>query len=200
MRTSSPERRPLRAAGHGLLALALLLGLTLSLSWAPARAGATHELLQRAAAAHWIAQGRGERVVYVIFDPNCPYCHVVYTESQAHLKDFQFRWIPVGVLTPSSPGKAAALLAAKDPVAALRRNEDNFVKARGKLGGIAPLHTVPAAVAGELQDNLSLLESTGMRVVPKLLFLRRNGKVRLIEGALGNADFSAMLKDVAGNN
>lgn len=198
MRTSNPELRPLHVAGRRLLALALLLGLTLS--WSPAGAAGDHALLQRAAASHWIAQGQGGRVVYVIFDPNCPYCHVVYVESQAHLQDFQFRWIPVGVLTPSSPGKAAALLAAKDPLAALRRNEDNFVKARGKLGGIAPLRPIPAAIAGELRDNLSLLESTGMRVVPKLLFLRRDGRVRLIQGALNSADFSAMLKDVAGKS
>jgi thiol:disulfide interchange protein DsbG len=198
LRTSNPDFRPLATAGRRLLALVLLLGI--SLPWAAAQAGASRALLERAAAAHWIAQGEGQRVVYVIFDPNCPYCHVVYQESQAHLKGFQFRWIPVGVLTPSSPGKAAALLAAKDPLAALRQNEDHFVRARGKLGGIAPLQTISAATAGELQDNLMLLQATGMRVVPKLLYLRRNGEVRLIEGALNAADFSSMLQDVAGKS
>lgn len=178
--------------------LTLLLGLIAFLPVEPARANTAHELLQRAAASHWIAQGQGTRVVYVIFDPNCPYCHIVYVESQAHLKNFQFRWIPVGILFSSSRGKAAALLAAKDPVAALRKNEDDFVAARGKLGGIAPLRHISAAVARQLRTNLALLGTTGTLVVPKILYLRRNGKVRVITGALDPADFSAILRDVAG--
>ncbi|MEJ2509073.1 MAG: hypothetical protein P8009_06285 [Gammaproteobacteria bacterium] len=28
--------------------------------------------------ASWIAEGKGPHVVYVFFDPNCPYCHKLY--------------------------------------------------------------------------------------------------------------------------
>lgn len=195
MLTSSLKWDWHRGAGRGLLALCLAI---LSLAWQPARAdSADHALLRRAATAHWIAEGHGKRVVYVIFDPNCPFCHIVYEESQAHLKAYQFRWIPVGILTSSSPGKAAALLAAKSPVAALRLNENRFVRKRGKLGGVKPLHMIPAPVAAELRDNLGVLKASGIEVVPKLLYLRRDGKVRLIVGALDGKDLSATLHDVA---
>lgn len=195
MRTTNPELSLRRVAGRGLLAVSLMC---LGLTWLPARAGsASHALLAHAGSAHWIAEGHGKRVVYVIFDPNCPYCHVVYEESQAHLNKYQFRWIPVGVLTHSSPGKAAALLGAKDPVAALRLNENRFVRKLGKLGGIRPLHSIPPAVAAKLKDNLAVLKASGTEVVPKLLYLRRNGKVRLIVGAVDGKDLSATLRDVA---
>ena len=154
--------------------------------------------LARAAKASWIAQGQGPRVVYVLFDPNCPYCHVVYTESQAHLKNVQFRWLPVAILTRTSLGKAAALLQAKDPAAALRENEDGFVRARGKLGGIAPATHIDAATFAKLRENYRLLlMSGGQAVVPKIFFLGSDGKVHLIEGALNSQDLSDTLREVA---
>lgn len=198
MSTLNPEPNRLNPVWRGLRALVLFLVALSPLSAAHAAPGPA--LLAQAKVSHWIAQGQGKRVVYVLFDPNCPYCHVVYKESQAHLKKFQFRWIPVGILTRSSPGKAAALLDAPDPVAALRENEDNFVMARGKLGGIAPAPSISMATASKLEDNLMLLQSTGMAVVPKIFFLSREGKVRLIEGALSGPDFSSMLDDVAGGS
>ncbi|HKJ10323.1 MAG TPA: thioredoxin fold domain-containing protein [Gammaproteobacteria bacterium] len=195
MRTPNSDPGLRRVASRGLAALVLFC---LGLTWQPARADtASHALLARAASAHWIAEGHGKRVVYVIFDPNCPYCHVVYQESQAHLNKYQFRWIPVDVLTRSSPGKAAALLAAHKPVAALRLNENRFVRKRGKLGGIKPLHSIPPSVATELKDNVAVLRASGTEVVPKLLYLRRDGKVRLIVGAVDGKDLSATLRDVA---
>lgn len=157
-------------------------------------------LLQAAARAHWVAEGRGSRIVYVIFDPNCPYCHIVWKESQAYLKDYQFRWISVGIITPSSPGKAAAILQAKNPPAALRENETRFVRARGKLGGITPLprKEITSQTLMALKENEAFLKATGgLYVVPKILFLRKNGKVELIEGALDPKDMAAVLAEAA---
>lgn len=171
--------------------------LLLALVWLlPTAARADGGLLMQAQSAHWIAEGHGDRRVYVIFDPNCPYCHKVYQEAQRHLKGFQFRWIPVAILTSSSRGKAAALLMARDKVAALRTNEEHFVRARGELGGIAPLRNIPASIRARLQDNLDLLQASGAPVVPKLLFVGRQGRTHLVEGALSSADFSDMLHDV----
>ncbi|WP_455384814.1 thioredoxin fold domain-containing protein [Acidihalobacter prosperus] len=180
---------------RGISALVLMWAVLAPLA---AHAITGQEFLARAAKASWIAEGQGPRVVYVLFDPNCPYCHVVYTESQAHLSNVQFRWLPVGILTRTSLGKAAALLQAKDPVAALRENEDKFVRARGKLGGIAPATHVDAATSAKLQENYQLLLMTGgQKVVPKIFFLGSDGKVHLIEGALNSQDLSDTLRKVA---
>jgi thiol:disulfide interchange protein DsbG len=178
--------------------LAIFAVLFAALTPLSAHAITGQKFLAQAAKANWIAEGQGARVVYVIFDPNCPYCHVVYTESQAHLKNVQFRWLPVAILTPTSLGKAAALLQAKDPVAALRENENKFVSARGKLGGIVPVTHIEAATNAKLRENDRLLQLTGgQMVVPKIFFLGKDGKVHMIEGALSGPDLSNTLQEVA---
>jgi hypothetical protein len=65
----------------------------------------------------WIAQGQGRRVVYVIFDPNCAYCPLLYKNLQPLIApyDLQLRWIPVAILDATSLGKAAAIMQAKEP-------------------------------------------------------------------------------------
>ncbi len=153
-------------------------------------------LLQQAAHAYWIAEGHGNRVVYVIFDPDCPYCHMVYVDSQMYLKHYQFRWVPVAILTPRSAGKAAAMIEASDPQVAFRENEDHFVRARGKLGGIKPLAHISAATRQRLAQNEVLLKKTGVEVVPTIVFLNTKGKVRIIKGAPAKADFSEVMARV----
>ncbi len=76
-------------------------------------------------------------IVYVVFDPNCPYCHLIWTALQSYEKaGLQVRWVPVAYLRPSSGAKAAAMLTAKDRTAELRnimqgfrKNEAKFAKA-----------------------------------------------------------------------
>lgn len=185
---------------RGLRALAVFLLVLSPLAAARAQTDNGASLLAQARATHWIAEGHGAHVVYVIFDPNCPYCHLEYKESQHHLKNFRFRWIPVGILTHTSRAKAAALLDAKSPVAALRYNENHFVMERGKGGGIAPARHVSAATQDELKVNLAMLQATGASYVPVTLFRSRDGKVHIIGGALTGSDFSSMLHEVAGKD
>lgn len=178
----------------------LVLGIWFALSGlSQAATQSRPELLRDAAKAHWIAEGHGNRVVYVIFDPNCPYCHLVYVDSQAYLKKYQFRWVPVDILTRTSPGKAAAMLEAHDPKAALKENEDRFVRARGMLGGLKPLAHMTAATRKALDYNKKLLAKTGMEVVPTIIYLKKDGKAKVIKGAPAKADFAAMLAEVSGS-
>ena len=41
--------------------------------------------LAAAPKATWIAQGQGRHVVYVIFDPNCGYCQLLYKSLQTFM-------------------------------------------------------------------------------------------------------------------
>jgi len=77
---------------------------------------------------HYIQEGSKGPIIYDFYDPNCPYCHEIYTwlQNPIHNKQIQVRFITVGFLTPSSAGKAAAILSAKDPLAALKLNENKF--------------------------------------------------------------------------
>ncbi|WP_455380054.1 thiol:disulfide interchange protein DsbG [Acidihalobacter prosperus] len=154
-------------------------------------------VVKEAGQTSWIAEGQGKHVVYVIFDPNCPYCHKVFDDSQSYLKHYQFRWIPVAILTPTSAGKAAAMLQADNPNKALQKNENHFVRMRGKGGGLKPLAHMTRKTRNELSKNQRLLKKTGMEVVPTILFLKKNGKVEVIKGAPSKADFPSILTHVA---
>lgn len=157
-----------------------------------------NSVLKDAQEASWIAQGSGKQIVYVIFDANCPYCHVFYKESQSHLKDAQFRWIPVGLLADTSAGKAAAMLSASNPEAALRKNEDGFELKHDGMGGIEELKKIPADIQLDLGENLDLLAETGPELVPKIIYQDANGKAHVITGALSSDELDMILKGTGG--
>jgi len=142
-----------------------------------------NKVLDAAKDAAWIAEGNGPRLVYIFFDPNCPYCHKLYQESRSWVgrDGLQLRWIPVGTLMPSSAGKAAAILEARNPLAAFRENEEKFGSAP-KFGGIAEALPSPATQK-RLQQNATLLKQTGMPGVPAILFREKSGRVRIVDGA-----------------
>lgn len=143
---------------------------------------ALNKILHAAKDATWIAEGEGPRLVYIFFDPNCPYCHKLYQDSRRWVgrDGLQLRWIPVGILMPSSAGKAAAILEAKNPLAAFHENEDKFGSAP-QFGGIA--ETIPSTLSTKrLQQNAFLLKQTGMPGVPAMLFREASGKVRIVDG------------------
>ncbi len=67
----------------------------------------------------WIADGKDSapRKVYLFSDPNCPYCNMFWEQARPWVDSgkVQLRHIMVGIIREDSPGKSAALLAAKDP-------------------------------------------------------------------------------------
>lgn len=144
--------------------------------------------------ATWVAEGKGTRIVYIFFDPNCPYCHQLYvnTRTWLHGHNLQFRWIPVGVLMPSSAGKAAAILSAKDPLQAFHQNEDQFQRGAG-FGGVEESLVPPAAIEKRVRTNRSLLERSGLDAVPALLFHDDSGNVQFVVGAPPPPELAAIL-------
>jgi thiol:disulfide interchange protein DsbG len=75
----------------------------------------------------WIADGKADapRIVYLFSDPNCPYCNMFWEQARPWVESgkVQLRHIMVGIIREDSPGKSAALLAAKDPSKALLEHE-----------------------------------------------------------------------------
>ncbi len=153
-------------------------------------------LLQSLSHAHWVAQGTGPHVLYMIFDPNCPYCHVLFDELQPLIKPMgvTVRYVPVGYLTESSLGKAAAMLEAKDPLAAITKNEREFnMEHYGGLQEILP----SSATEKALEKNLAILHATGQSIVPTLIYRSRQGKTVIIRGGLDTRDMRSVLRDIA---
>lgn len=179
------------------LAVALTLFSTGTL-WSSASAAATNDthtprnareqvlesLFQDIDQATFIAEGKGPHVIYVFFDPNCPYCHKLYLDTRDWIKEgkTELRWIPVGILTATSADKAAAMLDAKDPLQAFYDNEDHYTREAGKGGGLEGGIATPA-VEKQLQVNEKLLARTGMGAVPAMLFRATDNTPILIQGS-----------------
>ena len=104
----------------------------------------------------------------------------------------------VGVLTPTSAGKAAALLADKDPSAALTAYERGHMQQNAKsiasgrarpLGdaGLRPLTDIPANIQAKLAANEQLMASLGLRATPAMVWRDANGTVKMRTGAPSSA-------------
>ncbi|MEY2343120.1 thioredoxin fold domain-containing protein [Acidithiobacillus sp. IBUN Pt1247-S3] len=173
-----------------------LLALTFVPGVAHAQEGtARHKLWSKLGHSHWIAQGSGTRILYVIFDPNCPYCHVLIDELQSQIQPLhlQVRYILVGFLAPSSSGKAAYILQAKDPLAAILENEKKFNMAH--FGG------VPETLGDEktdkiLEGNLALLNKAGKQLVPTMIYREEDGSLQIVQGALNSSNLRDALKEI----
>ncbi|WP_332742707.1 thiol:disulfide interchange protein DsbG [Hydrogenophaga sp.] len=147
---------------------------------------------------HWIADGRSDapRTVYVFTDPNCPYCNKLWDDARPWIDagKVQLRHVMVGILTPTSAGKAAALLGDKNPAAALDAHERGHVASNAKMlasgrpkplgdDSLKPLSVVPAAVAAKLDANAALMGAYGLRATPALVWKDAGGGVQMRQGA-----------------
>lgn len=130
----------------------------------------------------WIADGSNSapRIVYVFTDPNCPYCNKFWNDARPWVKagKVQLRDVIVAILTPTSAGKAAALLSAKDPQAALTRHEQQYAK-----GGVKPLGRISAQIGARLDANQNLMQQLGSTATPTLFYKDASGNLQNIQGA-----------------
>lgn len=149
----------------------------------PTLAGAWAKLEKTA----WVAEGaqNPKRIIYEFTDPNCPFCHLFWLANQPYLKEgLQVRHILVGIITPSSKGRAAAILEATDPSAAMTKNERDY-NTKGpedKAGGVAPLNNPKPATLAKLNANEKLMEELGVTGTPGIFYKDANDKVKRIVG------------------
>lgn len=130
--------------------------------------------------ARWVAVGaeEPETVVYVLADPHCPYCHAFWEASRAYWDaGLQARWIMVSYLRADGPAKAAAILEADDPAAALMRHQERF-----RQGGIEPAAKPEAATLKAIETNTGLMREFGITGTPAILFKGEDGEVQLVQG------------------
>ena len=148
--------------------------------------------------ATWIRDGKSTHVIYVFFDPNCPYCQKVFTMLRPWVErgEVEARWIPIGILMTTSPGKAAAMLEAKNPTEALYRNERGFSQESGNFGGGEEEPVPREETLRHLNANLALLQRTGNQAVPSLLFRTKDGQANIILGAPPRTLLEKLLKEI----
>lgn len=135
---------------------------------------------------HWIAEGdpNADRVVYAFTDPNCPYCAMFWERAQPYLEKggVQLRHIMVGMLREDSPQKAATILAADDPAAALARHESTM-----KQGGLPVDPKVPQIFLRQVEENTRFMRELNIRATPTVVFKDTEGRVQQIQGVPGDS-------------
>lgn len=106
-----------------------------------------------------------------LFDPNCIFCHELYQALTPEIAAgrVRVRYVLVGVVKPSSLARAAAILAAKDPAAALAQDEARF-DVKNEEGGYPPDKTMDAAAKAVVDANNALFDKMGASGTPTLLY------------------------------
>jgi thiol:disulfide interchange protein DsbG len=147
-------------------------------------------------ASHWIADGRtGARVVYVFTDLNCPYCNKLWSDARPWVNSgkVQLRHVIVGILTATSPGKAAALLADKEPAAkfAAYESQNAFSTATALASGrphpladgtLKPLASIAPAQQAQLAVNEHLMASLRLQATPGIVWRDEQGVLHARQG------------------
>ncbi|HDZ56417.1 MAG TPA: thiol:disulfide interchange protein DsbG [Pseudomonas xinjiangensis] len=140
------------------------------------------EMWQRLEQSSWIADGSDDaaRIVYMFSDPNCPYCNMFWKQARPWVESgtVQVRHVMVGMLMPDSAGKAAALLVAKDPEAALNVHEE-----AGKASQLKPIERISPTVNQRLEANLTLMSEMGASATPAIYYLDDDGRLQQHQGA-----------------
>lgn len=130
----------------------------------------------------WIADGskNAPRVIYTFTDPNCPYCNKFWNDARPWVNagKVQLRHVMVAILTDTSAGKAAALLSAKDPQAALAQHEQQHAG-----GGVKPLGQVSEKIRTQLDANQKLMQQLGSSATPTIFYKDAGGNLQKMQGA-----------------
>ncbi|WP_434563186.1 thiol:disulfide interchange protein DsbG [Pseudomonas sp. R1-6] len=140
------------------------------------------EIWAKMEASNWIADGSKDapRTVYLFSDPNCPYCNMFWEQARPWVKagKVQLRHIMVGIIREDSPGKSAALLAAKAPEKALADHEK-----AGKGSSLKPLKEIPPAIQAKLDANQQLMDELELSSTPAIFYLDDQGELQQQQGA-----------------
>jgi thiol:disulfide interchange protein DsbG len=171
--------------------------------------GVAQTAYQQLPSTSWFVEGsdKAPHKAYVIIDPNCIYCHLLYQEVEPMIKSgqLQVRWIPVGFLHASSAGKAASLLNAgnnKAQIAALNLNESQF-NTQAEEGGITALENSSdpqvSAAFSKVQANTSFFSQMGFGGTPTILYKDAAGNPNFYPG-FAKGDQLQKLIDSMGNN
>lgn len=124
-----------------------------------------------------LSRNAPKRTLYVFFDPNCWYCNLTWRALQPYQKaGLRVHWIPVAFQKPSSTGRAAAIMEARDPVAALRENETKY-RATSYDGGITPLAKARPETLKALAANLALMQKIGAPGTPAVVWKDAKGNI-----------------------
>ncbi|MGH8206594.1 MAG: thiol:disulfide interchange protein DsbG [Steroidobacteraceae bacterium] len=130
--------------------------------------------LQKASIVVTGAKGAPKSAIYVVMDPNCIFCHLLWIALKPYeAKGLQVRWIPIGFLRADSTGKAAALL--QGGAAAMQQSQQHF-DVQTESGGIRGI-PLTAQMKVKLDSNLALMHAGGVQGTPGVFYKDAAGHV-----------------------
>lgn len=130
------------------------------------------------------------RTVYVFFDAQCPHCAALWVAAKPLKSQAKFVWIPVQLLNKTSEAQGAALLAAKDPVAAMDEHEASMTAKKGGISAMGDLDAQKAVVA----KNTALFNRFGFASVPSIVAKHaKTGELVTREGAMATPELANLL-------
>ena len=130
------------------------------------------------------------RTVYVFFDAQCPHCAALWRAAKPLKSQAKFVWIPVGILNKSSEAQGAALLAAKDPVAAMDEHEALMAAQKGGISAAGDLDAARELV----KKNTALMNRFGFASIPTIVGLHaQTGALVSREGSMATPELAALL-------
>lgn len=163
---------------------------------APKKAGDVMQVIDKT---QWIAQGNNNapHKAYIVVDPNCIFCHQLFETLQPEIAkgNLAVRWIVVGFLKPSSPGKAMAILSAKDPLTALKTNEQQFNTGE-ESGGITPIAQPTKSQKSMLLTNNDFVKKFQIFQTPVIFYKTAKGQARMQAGLPHETVLQAVIKNM----
>lgn len=149
--------------------------------------------------AHGFIAGNNAKapILTVFFDPNCIFCHLMHQALAKPIADgrLRVRYVLVGTLKPTSAARAASILGAKDPVAAMDLDENAFDKASEEGGYPIDAKPDPSLLAA-VEANSKLMGHSGGTGTPTLLYC--GAKSKAVEMLIGMPqDVDALIAGLA---
>jgi thiol:disulfide interchange protein DsbG len=132
------------------------------------------------------------KVLYVLFDPQCPHCGHLWETSKPLVKDIRIVWMPVAFMGPKSAPQGAAILAAADPVATMNAHEARISQ---NLGGMEPPANPDPALVAKITANTALWRELKGESVPLIVFKDPvSGQSSTLEGALETDQLKQLMR------
>ncbi|WP_163575342.1 thioredoxin fold domain-containing protein [Halomonas faecis] len=119
-------------------------------------------------------EGTGDKVLYVVYDTQCPFCTRMHDASREVLDEVTIRWVPVGYLGEQSLVEAAGIVESDEPLALMEAL---------KRGEVSDLTTTPGAME-IVSQNSQIVRQAGITSTPTTIYQDEDGTPRIRRGAL----------------
>ena len=148
------------------------------------------EAIEAGARGFTVGSPMSVRTVYVFFDSQCPHCAALWQTAKPLKSQAKFIWLPVALIGKISEGQGAAILAAKDPVAAMDEHEASMAAKKGGISAMGDLDPQRAQVL----KNTELMTKFGFASVPSIVAKHaQTGALVTREGSMATPELAAFL-------